>query len=218
MRHLKSGRALGVKPAHRRAMLRNLVTSLLEHQQVRTTQARAKEMRRPLDNMITLGKRGDLSARRKALAFVKSKLAMANLFGDFAERYQERPGGFARIVPLGQRRGDGALMVLVILVGSPNDPFAEESQPKRRRRRKVAEDVAREVAAPKTESPADSAEESSVEAVEAASIQDSVAAAEGSEEASPPQEEGQTAAADSAADPSAEQDSEKPAEESPEKT
>lgn len=150
MRHLKSGRALGVKPAHRRAMLRNMVTSLLEHQRITTTLARAKELRRPLDQMITLGKKGDLASRRRALAFVKSKAAMANLFGSFAERYAERPGGFSRIIALGPRRGDGAAMAIVQLVDAPNDPFVEPAQPKRRgegrrRGRKVVDEVVEEV-------------------------------------------------------------------------
>ena len=160
MRHLKAGRALGVNPSHRRAMMRNLVTSLVEHEQVKTTLARAKEMRKPLDKMITLGKRGDLNARRQALTFIKSKAAMASLFGSLSERYQERNGGYSRILRLGPRRGDGAEMVLIMLVGSPNDPFAEEKKPHRRgggrkKDKAVLEDVAAEVtpkdAAPKAE-------------------------------------------------------------------
>lgn len=138
MRHLKAGRALGVKPAHRRAMMRNMVTSVLEHGRIRTTLARAKELRKPLDQMITLGKQGDLSARRRALRFIKSKAAMANLFGELAERYADRPGGYSRILRLGPRRGDGADMAVVILVGSENDPFADAAKPKRRRGGKAA--------------------------------------------------------------------------------
>ncbi|MDH4246244.1 MAG: 50S ribosomal protein L17 [Deltaproteobacteria bacterium] len=131
MRHLRAGKTLGVKPAHRRARLRNLVTSLLEHGKIRTTVLRAKEMRTPLDQMITLGKQGDLSARRKALTFVKSKLAMANLFGELAERYKDRQGGYSRIMRMDRRRGDGAEMALVMLVGSETDPFIEGAKTKR---------------------------------------------------------------------------------------
>lgn len=149
MRHLKAGRTLGVKPAHRKAMLRNIVTSLVEKEQIKTTVARAKEMRKPLDKMITLGKRGDLSARRMALGYVKSKEAMAKLFGELAERYRDRQGGFSRIMKLGPRRGDGAEMALILLVGKPDDPFAEESKPRRRKGKKepkaVLQDVAEEV-------------------------------------------------------------------------
>jgi len=154
MRHLKSGRALGVKPAHRRAMMRNLVTSVLEHEKITTTLARAKELRGPLDKMITLGKQGDLPARRRALRFVKSKEAMKHLFGDFAERYADRHGGYARIVALGERRGDGALLAMVVLVDSPADPFAGEATPKRQKRgggrkaKPVLEQVAAEVVKP----------------------------------------------------------------------
>ncbi len=122
MRHLKAGRRLGVSTSHRRAMMRNLVTSILEHQQITCTVARAKELRKPLDKMITLGKRGDLHARRQALKFIKSKDAMSMLFGELAERYKERNGGYARIIRLGKRRlGDGAEMAIVQLLGSPQD-------------------------------------------------------------------------------------------------
>ena len=136
MRHLKSGRALGVKPAHRRALMRNLVTSVLEHGRIQTTLVKAKELRKPLDHMITLGKRGDLHARRQALSFVKSKEAMANLFGDLATRFAERAGGYSRILPLGPRRGDAANMAVLMLVGSEGDPFVEVGKAKARAPRK----------------------------------------------------------------------------------
>ena len=146
MRHLKSGRALGVKPAHRRAMMRNMVTSLLEHGRIRTTVTRAKELRKPLDEMITLGKQGDLAARRLALRFVKSKASMAALFGDLAERYKERAGGYSRIMRLGPRRGDGAEMAVMVLVGDENDPFAEDKKGRRRRPARQPKAVLDEVA------------------------------------------------------------------------
>jgi large subunit ribosomal protein L17 len=116
--------------------MRNLVTSVLEHGRIQTTLAKAKELRKPLDHMITLGKRGDLHARRQALSFVKSKAAMANLFGDLATRYAERPGGYSRILTLGPRRGDAANMALVMLVGSEGDPFVEVGAAKTRAPRK----------------------------------------------------------------------------------
>jgi len=150
MRHLKSGRALGVKPAHRRAMMRNMVTSLLEHGRIRTTVTRAKELRKPLDEMITLGKQGDLNARRNALRFVKSKAAMALLFGELAERYKDRAGGYSRILRVGPRRGDGAELAIIMLVGDENDPFAEEKKGRRRRAAKpkaVLDEVAADVQA-----------------------------------------------------------------------
>jgi large subunit ribosomal protein L17 len=159
MRHLKAGRALGVKPAHRKSLMRNLVTSVLEHGQVTTTLAKAKELRKPLDHMITLAKRGDLHARRQALSFVQTKAAMTNLFGDIATRYAERHGGYSRIMHLGPRRGDAADMALVMLVGSDGDPFVEvkaKSRPARKRKPKstlqqVSEQVKGEGEATKAE-------------------------------------------------------------------
>ena len=124
MRHLKSGRKLNITSSHRRAMFRNMTISALIHQRVQTTLAKAKELRRPLEKMITLGKRGDLNARRKALSFVHNKQAIANLFGELAQRYRGRHGGFVRILRLAARRGDGAPMALVVLVDGPKDPYA----------------------------------------------------------------------------------------------
>lgn len=183
MRHLKAGRALGVKPAHRRAMLRNMVTSLVENEQIRTTVSRAKELRRPLDKMITLGKRGDLHARRQALGYMKSKESMAKLFGEFAERYQDREGGFTRILKMGPRRGDAAEMAMVVMVGNPNDPFAEEKKPATRRRRggaakpkevieTVAEQVRSEPEAESEESTAENTEGSAPEEAADAATED----------------------------------------------
>ena len=119
MRHLKAGRRLARTTEHRQAMLRNLITQLLEHEQVQTTQAKAKEARQWAEKMITLAKRGDLHARRQTLRVVRSKKAMAKLFGELRERYQDRPGGYTRIVPLGFRVGDGAPLTLLELVGRP---------------------------------------------------------------------------------------------------
>ena len=119
MRHLKAGRRLARTTEHRQAMLRTLITQLFEHEQVQTTQAKAKEARQWAEKMITLAKRGDLAARRQALRVVRTKKAMAKLFGELRERYQERPGGYTRIIPLGFRVGDGAPLTLLELVGRP---------------------------------------------------------------------------------------------------
>ncbi|MEJ2069902.1 MAG: 50S ribosomal protein L17 [Syntrophobacterales bacterium] len=119
MRHLKAGRRLARTTEHRKAMLRNLVTQLLEHEQVQTTQAKAKEARQWAEKMITLAKRGDLHARRQTLQVVRTKKAMAKLFGELKDRYQDRPGGYTRIIPLGFRVGDGAPLTLLELVGRP---------------------------------------------------------------------------------------------------
>lgn len=119
MRHLKAGRRLSRTTEHRQAMLRNLVTSLLEHERVETTRAKAKEVRQWAEQIITLAKRGDLHARRQSLSLVRSKKVVAKLFGELRERYQERPGGYTRIIPLGLRLGDGAPLSIIEMVGRP---------------------------------------------------------------------------------------------------
>ncbi|MCE2390796.1 MAG: 50S ribosomal protein L17 [Proteobacteria bacterium] len=121
MRHRKDHRKLGRSPSHRRAMLRNLVTSLLDHEEVRTTTARAKEVRRIAERMITLGKRGTLHARRHALRTLRSKSVAAKVFSELADRYSARAGGYTRILKLGTRRGDRAEMAVIQMVGEEQD-------------------------------------------------------------------------------------------------
>ncbi len=116
MRHRKQGRVLGRNPAHRKAMFRNMVTSLLEHEQIETTDAKAKELRRLVDRMITLGKRGDLHARRQALSVIQDKSVVAKLFDTLADRYRERPGGYSRVLKSRNRVGDNAPMSIIELV------------------------------------------------------------------------------------------------------
>ena len=119
MRHRVAGRRLGRSPAHRRALLRNLVTELLDHEVVRTTTAKAKELRRWGDRMITLGKRGTLHARRQAASVLQSAPVVQKLFGELAGRYGSRAGGYTRVVKLGTRPGDAAEMAVVELVDRP---------------------------------------------------------------------------------------------------
>lgn len=121
MRHRKEKRKLGRTTSHRQALLRNLVTSLLEEERIETTLAKAKELRRVADRMITLGKRGDLSSRRRALRAVRSQMVIKKLFSEIAFRYEGRPGGYTRIYHLGPRSGDGASMALIELVDRPRD-------------------------------------------------------------------------------------------------
>ncbi len=116
MNHRKTGRKLGRTSAHRKALFRNMVTSLLQHEQIRTTDAKAKELRGVTDRMITLGKRGTLHARRRALETIRSKDVTSKLFGELADRYRERPGGYTRVIKLGQRPGDAAPMSMIELV------------------------------------------------------------------------------------------------------
>jgi large subunit ribosomal protein L17 len=106
MRHQKNSRRLGRITSHRKAMFRNMATSLLDKSRIETTEIKAKELRRYVERMITLGKRGDLHARRQALAFLRSKDVVAKVFGEYAERFKDRPGGYTRIMKLGTRAGD----------------------------------------------------------------------------------------------------------------
>ncbi len=117
MRHRKAGRKLNRTAAHRKAMLRNMVTSLLEHERIVTTVPKAKETRRVAEKMITLGKRGDLHARRQAMAYIRSKGVVAKLFDELSGQYVDRQGGYTRIIRTGNRYGDAAPMAIVELVG-----------------------------------------------------------------------------------------------------
>jgi large subunit ribosomal protein L17 len=116
MRHRKANNKLGMRTSHRVAMLRNMVTSLLEHESIVTTDARAKALRILADKMITLGKRGDLHARRQALAVIRSKQVTHDLFSDIALRFADREGGYTRIIKKGFRPGDGASVSIIELV------------------------------------------------------------------------------------------------------
>lgn len=113
MRHLKEGRKLNRTSSHRKALLRNLVTSLLEFEKIETTDAKAKELRKVADKMITWGKRGDLHARRQALRVVNNKTMVQKLFNDIAPRFIERGGGYTRIVKSGRRKGDNAPLSII---------------------------------------------------------------------------------------------------------
>lgn len=116
MRHQRAGRKFGRDSAHRKAMYANLCVSLIEHGRIRTTEAKAKEVRPIVEQMITLGKRGDLHAHRQAVAFLRSKTAAHQLFTDVAPRFADRPGGYTRILKLGPRQGDAAPMAYLELV------------------------------------------------------------------------------------------------------
>ncbi len=128
MRHRKDHRKLGRSPSHRKAMLRNLVTSLLELEQVRTTEAKAKEVRRVAERMITLGKRGTLHARRQALRTIRSKDVAAKVFDTLSERYSERAGGYTRVMKVGRRVGDNAEMAIVQLLPEAESAPSESAR------------------------------------------------------------------------------------------
>lgn len=135
MRHGKSGRKLNRSSSHRLAMFRNMVTSLLDHERIYTTHAKAKELRRWADWMITLGKRGDLHARRQALQVIRDKGVVHKLFTDLAQRYQARSGGYTRTVKVGFRVGDGAPLSLIELM------TGETVKKKKKRKRKTRKAV-----------------------------------------------------------------------------
>ncbi len=116
MRHNKSGRRLGRKPDHRQHMMQNMVISFFENERITTTVTRAKELRKLADKMITLGKRGDLHARRQALRVMHDQKIVAKLFEMIAPRYADRPGGYTRMIKLENRQGDNAPMVVFELV------------------------------------------------------------------------------------------------------
>lgn len=130
MRHLVRKRGLSRNGSHRRAMFRNMVTSLLEIERITTTLVKAKELRPIAERMITLGKGGSLAHRRRALAYVRSKGVVAKLFDQLGARYQDRPGGYTRIYKLGRRAGDCAPMAVIELVDRD-----KSAAPKRRVKR-----------------------------------------------------------------------------------
>ena len=116
MRHQRAGRKLGRDSAHRKALYANLASALIEHGRIKTTEAKAKEVRPIVEQMITLGKRGDVSAQRQAVAFLRSKPIAHRLFTEIAPRFADRAGGYTRVVKLGPRQGDAAQMAYLELV------------------------------------------------------------------------------------------------------
>ena len=126
MRHGKTGRKLGRTGSHRRAMYKNMAASLMQRESIRTTLAKAKELRRVVEPLITLAKVDNLAKRRLAYARLRDRAAVTKLFNELGPRYKERPGGYMRILKCGYRNGDSAPMAYVELVDRPT--AAEESQ------------------------------------------------------------------------------------------
>jgi large subunit ribosomal protein L17 len=125
MRHAKAGKKLGRDSAHRKALYSNLAGALIEHGRIRTTEAKAKAVKPIAEKMITLGRRGDIAARRQATAYLRSNDVVHKLFAEIAPRFADRPGGYSRIVKLGPRQGDAAEMVYLELVDyEPENAFA----------------------------------------------------------------------------------------------
>jgi len=119
-----SGRRLNRPPDERRAMIRNLMGSLLRYERITTTEARAKELRRHVEHLITTARRGNLHARRVCLATLPDPPAVAKLFDMVAPRFKDRPGGYTRVTRVGRRKGDGAMLAQIELLDSPTAPAA----------------------------------------------------------------------------------------------
>ena len=115
MRHRKKGRALSRTSSHRKAMLRNMATSLIVHERIRTTVAKAKELRPVVEKLITLGRTDDVHSRRQARRMIEDRAALQKLFDEIGPRFRERPGGYTRILKLGTRKGDGAEVAIIEL-------------------------------------------------------------------------------------------------------
>jgi large subunit ribosomal protein L17 len=129
MRHRNSGRKLNRTSSHRKAMFANMACSLIKHEQIKTTLPKAKELRPVVEKLITLGKRGDLHARRQALAHLPEKSAVDKLFETLGERYADRNGGYTRIIRANYRYGDSAPMAVIELVDRDEDAKGQDSGP-----------------------------------------------------------------------------------------
>jgi large subunit ribosomal protein L17 len=152
MRHQLSGRQLSRNSAHRHALMRNMAASLLRHETIRTTLPKAKELRRVVEPLITLGKSDSLASRRRAFAQLRDEQLVEKLFGELGPRYQTRPGGYTRILRMMPRPGDAAPMALMQLVDQPEKageaPVAESDKKAEKRQKKAAK---AEAATPATE-------------------------------------------------------------------
>ena len=165
MRHRKAGKELGRNPSHRRAMLRNMVTSLFKYEQIVTTDAKAKALRPVAEKMITLAKRGDLHARRQALAYIQDKEVTHRLFDELKDRYLDRQGGYVRVIKKGTRKGDGAPVSIIqlLLLEEGRKPGKKKAKKiktgkaagtkteKKAEARKISPDASRDVATAKDE-------------------------------------------------------------------
>ena len=129
MRHGLSGRKLGRPSGHRRALFANLAASLIKHEQIKTTLAKAKDLRPYVEKLVTLGKRGDQHARRQAYAVLRNEAATSKLFGPLAERYKERKGGYTRVLKAGFRYGDMAPMAVIEFVDRDPEAKGKDSGP-----------------------------------------------------------------------------------------
>ncbi len=138
MRHMNQGRKLNRTSAHRKALFRNLVLALLKHERIKTTDAKAKDLRHFADRMVTLGKRGDVAARRLAFNFLQSRDDVKKLFDEIAPRFKDRAGGYTRVIKFGFRRGDAAPLSIIEFTGVSEKAEAKKPRKKRVQRRDSA--------------------------------------------------------------------------------
>jgi len=216
MRHRKTGVKLGRTSSHRDAMFRNMVTSLLKHDRIHTTDVKAKELRRWVDKIITLAKRGDLHARRQALSIVREKDVVHKLFEEAPERFGSINGGYSRIVKIGRRPGDAAPMSLIELI-SADKKAAKTKKKKTKAPKKESPAASKTPTASKTKSdskaptPVPAAEAPQAESQKAESSEEVQADDAGAQETAPAKEAqapkaGKEAAAETDEPPAAEQD------------
>jgi large subunit ribosomal protein L17 len=160
MRHRKSGKTLGRNTSHRKAMMRNMVTSFFDCEKITTTDARAKELRKMAEKLITMARRGDLHSRRLVMQVVRDKKTVAKLFETIAPRYIDRPGGYTRVIKLGHRAGDNASLSLIELV---EEEFTSKPKKKKKAPAKKAAKVAEPVLAEEVQAEEAPVEEAPVE-------------------------------------------------------
>lgn len=129
MRHMKSGRQLNRNSPHRKRMMSNMCASLIEHEMIRTTVPKAKELRRAIEPLITRAANDSVANRRLAFAFLRNKSAVGKLFGELGPRFQDRPGGYTRILKAGYRSGDSAMVCYVELVDRPGHDLNDDAEP-----------------------------------------------------------------------------------------
>lgn len=137
MRHKKAGKQLSRNTSHRRALLRNIVTSLFKHEQIETTDAKAKSLRPIAEKMITLAKRGDLHARRQALSYLQDKAVTHKLFDELKDQFLDRQGGYIRIIKKGVRKGDAAPISIVQLIPKGEEKKSDKKKPKKLKKSKT---------------------------------------------------------------------------------
>jgi large subunit ribosomal protein L17 len=185
MRHSRKGRKLNRTWSHRKAMLRNMVTTFLDREEIETTDAKAKEVRSLAERLVTLAKRGpdDLAARRQALRVVRDRKVVAKLFSELGPRYADRPGGYTRIIKVENRRGDGASLSIIKFVMEPVTFKERKARPDEER--EVERPIERPEAEEPTEEEAAGEPEGAVDETAEAAGEDEGASSEGGEETEP---------------------------------